>query len=418
MIRHIIRLIWNQRRQNAWLWVELLLVSVFLWFIVDYLYVLGITSASPLGFDTDHTYRVVINERSPVSSGFIPGDQQEHSNGQDFLTVLDRIRAYPGIEAVSLSDCGMPYLLGSRSLDLRVDTFSKSYEWTYVTPEYFEVFRLTDKNGSSTALTEALRQENAVLVSRDIEEKIPGGSVVGKKAFFIKGDSLGNTIRAVFEPIRRHQFSGPRPYYYRPLRVKEVADGYNDGSLSLLEVCVRVRPDADLDFPSRFRKEMTTQVGLGNLYLMDVQPMSYLRDAYIQSTGVRSEIKTRVSVAFFLLANIFLGIIGTFWFRTEYRKGEMGLRMALGSPRSQLGSIMVREGGLLLLFASIPAIAICLNIVYMDMVDTYLLPFTWGRFLVCQGITFFLIVAMIIAGVWYPARQTSRLEPAEALRYE
>ena len=35
--------------------------------------------------------------------------------------------------------------------------------------------------------------------------------------------------------------------------------------------------------------------------------------------------KTRVAVACFLMANIFLGIIGTFWFRTEYRKGEMGL---------------------------------------------------------------------------------------------
>lgn len=418
MIRHIIRLIWNQRRQNAWLWVELLLVSVFLWFIVDYLYVLGVTYASPLGFDIDHTYRVVIHERSPASSGFIPEDQREHSNGQDFLTVLDRIRAYPSIEAVSVSDCGMPYARGARSMTFRVDTFSKSCGWTYVTPEFFEVFRLTDKNGSSTALAEAFRQENSVLLSRDVAEKIPGGPVVGKKAYFMNGDSLGNTICAVFEPIRRHQFSGPRPYYYRPLRLKEVADGFYDGSLSQLEVCVRVRPDADLDFPSRFRKEMTTQIGLRNLYLMDVQPMSYLRDAYIQSTGVRNEIKTRVSVAFFLLANIFLGIIGTFWFRTEYRKGEMGLRMALGSPRSQLSSIMISEGVLLLLFACIPAIAVCLNIAYMDMVDTYLLPFTWGRFLVCQGITFFLIVSMIVAGVWYPARQTSRLEPAEALRYE
>ena len=35
MIRHLLQLIWNQRKQNAWLWAELLLVSVFLWFLVD-----------------------------------------------------------------------------------------------------------------------------------------------------------------------------------------------------------------------------------------------------------------------------------------------------------------------------------------------------------------------------------------------
>ena len=51
MIRHLLQLIWNQRKQNAWLWAELLLVSVFLWFLVDYLYVMGRTYTAPLGFD-------------------------------------------------------------------------------------------------------------------------------------------------------------------------------------------------------------------------------------------------------------------------------------------------------------------------------------------------------------------------------
>jgi len=54
----------------------------------------------------------------------------------------------------------------------------------------------------------------------------------------------------------------------------------------------------------------------------------------------------------------------------------------------------------------------------MDLIDTYQLPFTWLRFAICGGITFVLIVLMIICGVWYPARSTARLEPAEALHYE
>ena len=132
----------------------------------------------------------------------------------------------------------------------------------------------------------------------------------------------------------------------------------------------------------------------------------------------RERVKTRVAVACFLLANIFLGIIGTFWFRTEYRKGEMGLRMALGSTRRQLNSIMVGEGVLLLVLAFIPSLVISFNIAHMDLIDTYQLPFTWLRLAICGGITFVLIVLMIICGVWYPARSTARLEPAEALHYE
>jgi len=87
--------------------------------------------------------------------------------------------------------------------------------------------------------------------------------------------------------------------------------------------------------------------------------------------------------------------------------------MALGSTRRQLNSIMVGEGVLLLVLVFIPSLVISFNIAHMDLIDTYQLPFTF-----CGGITFVLIVLMIICGVWYPARSTARLEPAEALHYE
>ena len=67
---------------------------------------------------------------------------------------------------------------------------------------------------------------------------------------------------------------------------------------------------------------------------------------------------------------------------------------------------MVGEGVLLLVLAFIPSLLISFNIAHMDLIDTYQLPFTWLRFAICGGITFVLIVLMIICGVWYPpARQ-------------
>ena len=33
----------------------------------------------------------------------------------------------------------------------------------------------------------------------------------------------------------------------------------------------------------------------------------------------------------FMLVNVFFGIIGTFWLRAQNRRGEIGLRMALGA---------------------------------------------------------------------------------------
>ena len=59
-------------------------------------------------------------------------------------------------------------------------------------------------------------------------------------------------------------------------------EGYYEGMIDAVRLCVRVRPDVDnADFPARFRKDMAEQLRLGNLYLLDVQPfVIYSRRLY------------------------------------------------------------------------------------------------------------------------------------------
>lgn len=421
MIRHLLRLIWNQRRQNGWLWAELLLVSVFLWFLVDYLYVMGRTYTTPLGFDIEHTYQIGFGDLSDSNPDFLskeeraPGD----TDGALLLDLLERIRAYPGVEEVCYSDAGIPYTQGTRFINFQVDSLERNCRWMKVSPDYFTVFRVRDREGRTEPLVEALRKPQGAVFSEGFGQDDPDFNL-----------SLGQEIVRMFvndhfklngicQPVRRSEYERAEPVAFLPITASTVADGYYDGEMNSLEICFRVRPEVDdAGFAARFRKDMAKQARIGNIYMLDVTPMSDLRTQYIRSTGVENEVKTRVAVACFLLVNIFLGIIGTFWFRTEYRKGEMGLRMALGSTRRQLNSIMMGEGILLLILAFVPSLVISFNIATMDLVDSYLLPFTWLRFAICEGITFTLIVCMIICGVWYPARTTARLEPAEALHYE
>ena len=40
MIKIIRHQLWNQRRQNGWIFVELVIVSFFLWTVIDPIYVL------------------------------------------------------------------------------------------------------------------------------------------------------------------------------------------------------------------------------------------------------------------------------------------------------------------------------------------------------------------------------------------
>ena len=95
---------------------------------------------------------------------------------------------------------------------------------------------------------------------------------------------------------------------------------------------------------------------MGNLYLLDITPLSDVRTAY--ETDSVNELNTQFCIIFFLLLNIFLGIIGTFWFRTQHRRAEIALRMALGSTRWGICGRLMGEGVLLLLISAIPALVV------------------------------------------------------------
>ena len=79
----------------------------------------------------------------------------------------------------------------------------------------------------------------------------------------------------------------------------------------------------------------------------------------------------------FMLVNVFFGIIGTFWLRMQNRKGEIGLRMALGAHRITLERYMYTEGLCLLAFTLPLLIIFAFNMVYMDQLDSYRQPLTF-----------------------------------------
>ena len=70
MIKHILSIIWNQRRSNGWIFAELLVVAGVFWLMVDMFYVDTRTYYSPLGFDITNVWRFKLSEqeRNPSDS--------------------------------------------------------------------------------------------------------------------------------------------------------------------------------------------------------------------------------------------------------------------------------------------------------------------------------------------------------------
>lgn len=183
------------------------------------------------------------------------------------------------------------------------------------------------------------------------------------------------------------------------------------------ELCVRVRADRDQNFMENLKADSEKQFRIGNLYISDVRSFKDIRHSFQQ--GETSEMRNLVVGMGFLLLNIFLGLLGTFWFRTQQRRGEIALHKAMGATDGAVFGRLMSEGLFLLLIVTVPAIIIDIVLAHFEL-NSWRNGTTleWPRLAFCVVTTFVLIAAMIGVGIGLPARRAMKVQPAEALHDE
>ena len=165
-----------------------------------------------------------------------------------------------------------------------------------------------------------------------------------------------------------------------------------------------------------FLDRMGERLEVNNLYVSCVIPLEEQRPVILK--GRLDNLKKKTALVGFMLVNVFFGIVGTFWLRTQYRRGELGLRSALGASQGILKRYLDVEGLSLLAFTVPLVLVFIVNILYFDLPDTGRMAYSGWRFLVTFGGAFLLLAGMIWVGIWFPARRIAKMNPAEALHYE
>ncbi|MCD8165844.1 MAG: hypothetical protein LUE93_06795 [Bacteroides sp.] len=142
MIKHIFKNIWRLRRTNSWIVLELFVVSVLLWYSLDFLYMYLVDLKNPLGFTYEQVYRVKAGV-VPVNSDEYDRDPAHSGNLlDDFLFFYERVREHPAVEDACYTDGYRTYGRGWSGRAVLYDTVSFSAGFRTVTPSYFNVFRI------------------------------------------------------------------------------------------------------------------------------------------------------------------------------------------------------------------------------------------------------------------------------------
>ena len=422
MIKHVLKIIWNQRRSNSWIFAELLVVVAVLWVMLDSLLVNMYTYYSPLGFDIEHVYKVNIGKMGPATPGYVADSLKTSSDGEDLVRLVENLRQAPEVEETCIASVSCPYTWSnswSSLIQAEADTSMKAdaYQRFVVTPSYFDVLRMKSEDGQD--LRQAVEQnEGDMVISADMEKRFFAGQPgKGRQVKWSSTNENSMTIAAVSTSVRQNEYDKSEPCFYLLLRSEQdMVDISNDMMAQNMDCLVRMKEGFHAENLETFLQKMSDRLTVNNIYVSSVTPLDEMRSVILKSR--QDNMKKKLALVGFMLANVFFGIIGTFWVRTQYRRSEMGLRIAVGSSRNRLKRFMDMEG-LSLLILTLPLIIVFIvNVLYFDLPDTVRLPYTWWRCVIALGGAFLLLGIMIVVGIWFPARRVAKMNPAEALHYE
>ena len=401
-------------RANIWMAVELLLVSVVMFVLADKIYTVVASINEPLGFNTEHCYILRVRELTDAAPDFKEYESRD-DRYRDLITLKERVLARPEISAATISSNAVPYNPNNSMNQLDIDTFSMADAPLLVRrvdPDFFKVFCIEGADGQSAEeLGEILVRDriipsdNALLRKAGIRSLKP---LYGKQMVLSGSDTL--TLGASFKPMKYNDYSTVHGW-----AGASMFERFHPNMMGFMEgISVRVNDNMDKDFKEKLMADADRQLRVGNWYVASVDSFDFIKEDYNRSSA--TETRNVVICALFLLVNIFLGILGTYWFRTQQRVKEIALRMVSGATRGDIFRRILGEGQILLLLVTPPAIVIDYLLTIYEFTSWYDGYFEPVHFCVSVIAAWGLMALMIAVGIYFPARRAMAISPAAAMK--
>ncbi|MCI1647417.1 MAG: ABC transporter permease [Bacteroides sp.] len=417
-VLHNLRMIFSRFRSNGWVLAELFLVFIVLWFLCDSLGCMKYTFYKPLGYNINHVYQL---------SMIMGGESKDStlSRADKYVSILKKLREEPTVEAACFCYWSLP-MSGSSSYSslAAADSVGVDVRMIESTKGYTRVFRMNEDknhqfdkmpaNDNSVILSEGafdLFREEMPKFSRDTPLRWVGDSLYSVRQYGIIGR------------FRGWRYGADAAWCFTRLdENKKDKDLLNDQG----QIVFRVKEHADgADYRSHFLKDIAPRLDTDNMFVADAAPFSNQQLQYEVMRGDVDKVNSQTIIAVFLLANVFLGLIGTFWLRTRKRRGEVALRLSMGCTRTGIFRMLTGEGLLLLTLAAVPAMVICYNIGISEfsigrteLITTWPVKWSFVRFLLGSAEAWLLMASMVVIGICFPAHRAMNIQPAEALHEE
>lgn len=409
MKRQLIKQMRNEWRSNLWILTELTIVSLVLWGIFTYLYCLFQKHKDYEGYDFTDIYIGYIHEIPETSPSYKEYDEN-HSKFTDLDELMRRINANQAVEIAGTATNGMPYSYSYTGNELSIDIDTVTYKYAgncrELSPEAAIAIRMKGVNGETTEqIAEILRSGGCLITPYEREsnenEISDPGAFVGKDAYYSYRPEQKFHIGGYVYPMRRNNYEIP----VGGTIFSEPSKGWMPD-----QVVIRIKPGTDAQFIESMKG---SEIEAGNVYITNIKSISRMKESILMDLTIN--LGKLVTGAIFMLVVIFLGFLGTFWFRTQQRVTEIAVRKVNGATDSDIFRRFISEGLILLAIATVAATTIELYFMLTENTLIQLRENTRCGY-ICMAITATVLALMIIAGIFFPARKAMKTDASQALK--
>jgi len=401
----------NEWRPNIWLVLELVIVVCVLYALFSSLYSTYLIYNRSEGMELNDVYFASLNFIEEDNENHAPYDSI-HSPETDYALLLANLRSNPYVEVVGGgSPISLPYLYNYWGTQIEIPQKGDRTRLQYqvnkrqMSPDMLRVLRIHGVDGQSPdELAELIAKGDIIISDRDYHNDPSEAKVddfLGKDVYFYKDSLQTHHVGAIAYGMRRSDFE---PMWSGNLYM-------NINFSDIKYVGIRVKPGTGHLFAESLSE---SDMQVGNLYLSDLKSIEDMR--YSAQIEKYQDIRNKIIFAVFVLMVIFLGFLGSFWFRTQQRASEIAIRKVSGASDRAIYTRFFGEGMILLAVSIVLALPLIYGLSKTEMPGGWTLDVTQTA---TAGICTVLILAiLIVAGIYAPALKATRIDIAEVLKNE
>lgn len=396
MIRHLFKLVWNRKRSNALLVVEIAISFTVLFGVVLVATYFADNLRRDIGYSYDDVWYVGINQDD--------GDATGQENGPERMRlVLDAVRDMPEVEQVA-GTIIVPFTFSHAESDTEIEGGRIHYQFQRVTDEFASVLGLQLVEGRWFSSDDDGANVEPVVVNRQLADAIaPDGSAVGRLVDGDEPDQKARIVGVVAEYRQDGELSGLQPVEFRRSRW---TDGGRQAPRNLL---VKVRPGTGAAFEEQLVRKLQSTV---RDWSFEAKPVAELHDGWVR-IAVAPLIVVGL-IAGFLMLMVGFGLTGVLWQNITQRTKEIGLRRVQGATA---GDILVQFLGELLVVTTFGLVVGALVVAQGPILGVTggigTSVYSWS-IIIASALVYLLAAACGL----YPSLLATRIQPVEALRYE